>query len=81
LRDLTEQQTARDKFLSELGESAEKLDLTDGLRMFLRGSKTLHLRLSGNAPELRIYVEAENGTLADGLLQATFAKLTAMIAT
>ncbi|MER2471010.1 phosphomannomutase [Photorhabdus laumondii] len=36
------------------------LDLTDGLRMTLDNNIIVHLRPSGNAPELRCYAEAEN---------------------
>ncbi|MBS9423356.1 phosphomannomutase [Photorhabdus caribbeanensis] len=36
------------------------LDLTDGLRITLDHNIIVHLRPSGNAPELRCYAEAEN---------------------
>uniref|UniRef100_UPI0040485D0F phosphomannomutase n=1 Tax=Vibrio anguillarum TaxID=55601 RepID=UPI0040485D0F len=35
------------------------IDLTDGLRMTLSNGEILHLRPSGNAPELRCYAEAK----------------------
>ena len=38
----------------------EKVDSTDGLRITLHNGNIIHLRPSGNAPELRCYVEAEN---------------------
>ena len=34
------------------------VDKTDGLRMYFSGGTVVHIRPSGNAPELRIYVEA-----------------------
>ena len=44
------------------------LDLTDGVRMIHPGGALLHLRLSGNAPELRIYAEASTARAAQALL-------------
>ncbi|MGL5372566.1 MAG: phosphomannomutase, partial [Plesiomonas shigelloides] len=38
--------------------SVECIDTTDGLRMTLSDQSILHLRPSGNAPELRCYAEA-----------------------
>ena len=36
----------------------ERVDATDGLRFFLGGGEVVHLRASGNAPEMRCYAEA-----------------------
>ncbi len=48
-------------FLSELGyDESYELDLTDGLRISLVSGDVVHLRPSGNAPELRCYAEAES---------------------
>jgi len=44
------------------------LDRCDGLRMTLGNGATLHLRASGNAPELRVYVEAATQEAAEALL-------------
>ena len=33
------------------------IDITDGLRIFFDSGKILHIRPSGNAPELRVYIE------------------------
>jgi phosphomannomutase len=38
----------------------KKLDETDGLRITLADNRIIHLRPSGNAPELRCYAEAEH---------------------
>ncbi len=43
-------------------------DLTDGVRMTLEGDETLHLRGSGNAPELRVYAEAATPPRAAALV-------------
>jgi phosphomannomutase len=39
---------------------AVSIDLTDGVRATLDSGAILHLRLSGNAPELRCYAEASS---------------------
>ncbi|GBQ14975.1 phosphomannomutase [Komagataeibacter rhaeticus] len=46
------------------------VDETDGLRMTFDGGEVIHLRPSGNAPELRVYVEADSPERADALLRA-----------
>lgn len=40
------------------GEEAVTIDITDGLRITLSSQEVIHLRPSGNAPELRCYAEA-----------------------
>lgn len=58
------QQNAQ-SFLSDLGyDESYQLDLTDGLRITLESGDIVHLRPSGNAPELRCYVEAESSEKA-----------------
>lgn len=37
---------------------ADKIDTTDGLRIHFKGGDIIHLRPSGNAPELRCYTES-----------------------
>ncbi len=46
------------------------LDLTDGVRGVFASGDILHLRLSGNAPELRCYTEAESPQRAEDLCHA-----------
>ncbi len=43
------------------------INRTDGLRMTFAGGEIIHLRPSGNAPELRCYTEAEDAGLAQAL--------------
>jgi phosphomannomutase len=38
--------------------SVDKIDTTDGLRIYFKGGDIIHLRASGNAPELRCYTES-----------------------
>jgi phosphomannomutase len=71
---LTIDPEARNRFLVGLGSVAE-IDTTDGLRMTLHGGAVLHLRPSGNAPEMRCYVEAADAALASQLLEAGLARL------
>lgn len=41
----------------------------DGVQFQLRNGETIHFRASGNAPEFRIYVEADNAGRAEHLLR------------
>lgn len=79
LQELATDAAARKRFLADLGKTEERLDLTDGLRMVLKGTDVLHLRLSGNAPELRVYVEAADEAQAGLLLRAALRKLDARL--
>ncbi|MGR3707920.1 MAG: phosphomannomutase [Alterinioella nitratireducens] len=67
-------------FLQDLGESLAETDLTDGVRMRMVSGAVVHVRPSGNAPELRLYVEARNGPRAQALLAAGLAALGARVA-
>ena len=68
---LTEDGLEREAFLTGLGgETAIGVDLTDGLRLTLASARIVHLRPSGNAPELRFYTEAETPEIASTLLAA-----------
>ncbi|MBB2158223.1 phosphomannomutase [Gluconacetobacter diazotrophicus] len=49
------------------------VDKTDGLRMIFANGEIIHLRPSGNAPELRVYVEADSPERADELLKTGLA--------
>lgn len=56
--------------LTNLGiiESIVKIDLTDGLRITLSNDDVVHLRPSGNAPELRCYAESNSIEVAQQLV-------------
>jgi len=45
----------------------QEIDKTDGLRLTFESGEIIHLRPSGNAPELRCYTEAETQIRADDL--------------
>lgn len=57
-----------DGFLAGLGESLAATDRTDGLRLTLASGRVAHMRPSGNAPEFRLYIEAESPGQAEALL-------------
>ncbi|MDT0682323.1 phosphomannomutase [Roseicyclus sp. F158] len=69
---LTRDGDAREQLL---GAPASEVDLTDGLRMRLPDGDIVHLRLSGNAPELRCYAEAATDEAAHARVSATLAAL------
>jgi phosphomannomutase len=56
-------------------------DTIDGLRMTLATGEILHLRPSGNAPELRCYAEAGSETRAEALTAAALARIAGLLAT
>ena len=59
-----------------LGEElTPRIDRTDGLRLTLASGRVLHLRPSGNAPEFRLYTEAESPAIAGRLLDQGLARL------
>lgn len=55
-------------FLAPIGQVAAKSDI-DGLKVTLEAGQVVHFRPSGNAPEMRCYVEAKTETDARNLLQ------------
>ncbi|MCT8126401.1 phosphomannomutase [Alishewanella sp. BS5-314] len=58
--------------LQQLGitdKTVQNVDLTDGVRITLSDTSIIHLRASGNAPELRIYTEAGFALQANELAQ------------
>ena len=54
-------------FLAPIGAVASVSDI-DGLRVTLADNSIIHLRPSGNAPEMRCYVEAKDEVAASSLL-------------
>jgi phosphomannomutase len=56
-----------ENFLAPVGSVKDTSDI-DGLRVTLTDGSTIHFRPSGNAPEMRCYVEAANEDEADILL-------------
>jgi phosphomannomutase len=61
-----------DEFAALAGEAAA-FDVTDGLRITFEGGDIIHLRPSGNAPELRCYTESATTERAAALNAAVLA--------
>jgi phosphomannomutase len=61
-------------FLAPIGQPAEQSDI-DGLRVTLEDGRIIHFRPSGNAPEMRCYVEAGSEAAASRLLEAGLARI------
>lgn len=60
-------------FLIKLGYELEyNVNTTDGLRITVENGDVVHLRPSGNAPELRCYAESSSEEKAINLVAATF---------
>ncbi|WP_413710107.1 phosphomannomutase [Rhizobium sp. Rhizsp82] len=57
------------EFLKPIGEPDRTSDI-DGLRVTLKDERIIHFRPSGNAPEMRCYVEAKDEVAAASLLDA-----------
>lgn len=57
------------------------VDRTDGWRAHLEGGEVLHLRPSGNAPEFRVYAEADSAGRADEIGQTALAAVAAALRT
>lgn len=60
------------RFLAPLG-AIDRVERTDGLRVWLAGGDVVHLRPSGNAPEFRVYAEAASPAAAAARMEAAFA--------
>jgi phosphomannomutase len=57
------------------GVTVESVDITDGLRMNLTGGDVVHLRPSGNAPELRCYAEAASSERAKTFVEQVLGRV------
>jgi phosphomannomutase len=68
----TEDSSFRDAAFAAHGAVAAR-DRRDGLRLTLGNGATVHFRASGNAPELRVYVEAPTPEAAEALLAENLA--------
>lgn len=67
-----------ESFLAQLSLGQFKvtsIDTTDGLRMTLSNGDVIHLRPSGNAPELRCYAESNSAEAAQSLVELVLASI------
>lgn len=67
-------QSFRSSF-SPLIAEPESISTVDGVRMAFANGDTVHFRQSGNAPEMRIYVETDSAEKTDRMLGEFIAKL------
>lgn len=58
----------------------EAIDTTDGVRMTFSGGDIVHVRPSGNAPELRCYSEADSAARAEALVAGALRRLSVALA-
>jgi phosphomannomutase len=69
----------QDEFFFEIyADKAAKIisiNKTDGLRMSISNNDTIHIRPSGNAPELRVYIETSTMDKSEGLVDAVITAL------
>jgi phosphomannomutase len=59
----------------KLDQGVASIDRTDGMRVVLNNDDIVHLRPSGNAPELRCYTESNSSEQAKSLNENTVSKL------
>lgn len=74
IADLVDDPRAIERLFPTLGAVAE-IDLTDGLRVSFAGGEIVHLRASGNAPELRCYTETDTAARAQSLVADCLSRL------
>ena len=77
--DVKNSEVIQTKLLSAIAAECEELivvsvDETDGLRMTLNSGDIVHLRASGNAPEIRFYAESDTVLRAHVILGAVISK-------
>lgn len=79
VRSLADDPGARADFFAGFGAQTS-LDLTDGLRVTFADGRIVHLRPSGNAPELRCYAEAESTAEAEAAMHVALQRAAARLA-
>lgn len=61
-------QVLADKVFEGTSFGKARLDVTDGLRLIFESGDVIHLRPSGNAPQFRVYTNADSQERADDLV-------------
>lgn len=62
-------------FLGDGFSPAIGIDITDGVRITLENDEVIHIRPSGNAPELRCYTESDSNSNAQNLNQMAMERI------
>lgn len=82
LKKIIKQDSTAKKLATKLfGLPAEirKFNFTDGARMFLTNNEIVHIRPSGNSPEMRVYVEADTLQRAQELAEYVLEKIAKLV--
>jgi len=74
-----EQLALQSRLFGALAGAARAIDATDGIRTTFSSGEIIHLRGSGNAPELRCYTEADSEPRAAALNRAALASVKAAL--
>ena len=77
LKQLQEDDTAYQTLWGNALGLVKTKDTTDGLRLTFDNGEIIHLRPSGNAPELRCYTEADNMERAQQLVNLSLQRIAA----
>ncbi len=75
IAEASEDQSALLSLLEMSSKTVDSINTTDGLRISFREGDIIHLRPSGNAPELRCYAEADDQSMAAILVKNVLSKL------
>lgn len=75
IAEASEDQSALLSLLEMSSKTVDSINTTDGLRISFREGDIIHLRPSGNAPELRCYAEADDQSMAATLVKNVLSKL------
>ena len=67
--------TKVNEFLGDGFSPASHIDSTDGIRITLQNEEVVHIRPSGNAPELRCYTESDSARNAQVLNQRAMKRI------
>ncbi|WP_043061637.1 phosphomannomutase [Brucella anthropi] len=78
LRAIETSQSFRSSFSNLIAEP-ESISIVDGVRMAFANGDTVHFRQSGNAPEMRIYIETDSAEKTERMLSELIAKLSESI--
>ncbi len=77
--DFQRNKTAAELLFGQVFGQVVAVNATDGVRITFESQEVIHLRPSGNAPELRCYVEAESESRAEQMLQTCLQGLKAWV--
>ncbi|MEW7009533.1 phosphomannomutase [Lentilitoribacter sp. EG35] len=79
IAELKNNRVSSDRFFASFGKIAN-INTIDGLRVTLDNEEIIHLRPSGNAPEMRCYIEARDETHADELVRKVITHIRSHVA-